>query len=67
MNWVFEGLKKPKTFSASALEEAGAGQGTSDLLHNFTLVKVEEVHLTGLTFLHLIKSYYFHLKIAMPR
>ena len=28
---------------------------TSDLLHDFTLVKVEEVNLTGWAFLHLVK------------
>ena len=28
---------------------------TSGLLHNFARVKVEEVHLTGGTFLHLVK------------
>ena len=27
----------------------------SGLLHNFTLVKFEEVHLTGQKFLHLVK------------
>ena len=28
---------------------------TSGLLHDFTMVKFEEVHLTGWTFLHLVK------------
>ena len=30
---------------------------TLGFLHNFTLVKVEEVRLTGWNFLHLVKSY----------
>ena len=35
---------------------------TSGLIHNFTLVKAEEVRLTGWTFLHLVK-FYSHLKM----
>ena len=35
---------------------------TSGLLHNFTLVKLEEVCLTGWTFLHFVK-FYSHLTL----
>ena len=34
-------------------------------LHNFTLVKVEEICLTGWTFLHLVKLNFFMLKIVI--
>ena len=36
---------------------------TLALLHNFTLVKVKEVCLTGWAFLHLVKCYSSHLKM----
>ena len=76
INWVSQGLKKSKTFWASALVEPGDSQDINSCmqptlkmsyhkwegaiftsgfldLHEFTLVKVEEVCLTGWTFLHM--------------
>ena len=38
---------------------------SSLFLHNFTVIKVEKVCVTGWTFLHLVKFYSSHLKITM--
>lgn len=81
INLISEGFIKSISFWSSALVEAGPGMNTGSrmpstleipyyklegslftlgLLHNYTLA-----HLTGRSFLNLVKFYSFHLKIVM--